>query len=202
MAIDDWLRLEINVEPNRDVLQWAERSGYLHSVLETDYNDLADFSCIVLDALVQRMESDKSTPDCSQDLLLLLQSRLQSAPPVITSNNLPWLTEWWLNLRGKRGNNIDPILWGLVCSLPPYLLTRNSLSEPVRENSLAILSELIEDYWRDSISEGAWFPKYITTHVIRALNGVKQWKLPPCLQFSVQVSNVCIAFNHFFRPTN
>lgn len=189
MNVRDWLRLEINVDPTRDVLQWAERSGYLHSVVETDYNDLIDFPCIVLDAIVQRMESDKSSPDCSQDLLLLVQSRLQSTPPPsIANDSFPWLTKWWLDLRRNRGSCIDSILWNLICSLPAYLLSRNSFQEKIQKHSLILLSELIQDCWRDSISEGAWLPKYVTVHVIRAFDCTTHWQLPPCLQFSSQVS--------------
>ena len=195
MNVRDWLRLEINVNPTKDVLQWAERSSYLHSVVEMDYNDLIDFPCIVLDAIVQRTESDKSSPDCSQDLLLLLQSRLQSTPPLSTNDNIPWLTKWWVDMRRNRGNNIDSILWGLICSLPAYLLSRNSFQEPIREHSLTLLSELIQAGWRDSISEGVSLPKYVTVHIIRAVECASHWQLPPCLQFS---SQVCITSPHNF----
>lgn len=201
MNLRDWIRLEINVDPNRDVLQWAERSGYLHSVIETDYNDSSDFPCAVLDAIVQQMESDKSSPDCSQDLLLLLQSRLQLFLPPSATDGIPWLTKWWFDMRRNRGSSIDSILWGLICSLPAYLLSRNSLQEAIQEQSITLLSELIQDGLRDSMCEGAWLPKYVTVHIIRALDLTSHWQLPPCLQFS---SQVCITSHYasFFKVSD
>ena len=56
--------IEINVDPTRDVLQWAEQSAYLHSVVETDYNDLIDFAF----HHDEHTESKKSSSDCSLDL--------------------------------------------------------------------------------------------------------------------------------------
>ena len=188
MSIEDWLRLEIQVEGDKDVLQWTERSSYLHSVFDADYcNQSIDLPRLVFDALVRRamMPGKKITPghsDCSQDLLQFLQSRLSCFSQSTPSSSKPWLLLYWAKLRQDHGSMVDPLLWNLVCALPAYLLVGNSASE---EGSPKMLNQLIENGWRDTLTDGAWLPKHVTLHLQRALRDPTQ--CVPLLQFSLQV---------------
>ena len=159
---------------------------------------MAELGSITLDCIIQRGLTGKriGCSDSSKDLLLLLQSF------VITrhsneSESSAWLTKYWLQLHRDKGTTIDQYLWSFVCLLPPYLLVRNSMDQPVSENSLTILGRLIEDNWRDSLTSFcAWLPKYIAIHLIRAFDGTQTSSLEPCLQFSAQVLMLTLLFNY------
>ncbi len=185
MEIKDWLRLEINVQSSEDLLQWHERTSYLQSILDTDYlNESSKLPRTILSALVQHAISIKKESlnlDCSQDLLQLLQSRMSEERP----RGKPWLVQYWLELRQEHGSYIDQILWNLICSLPAYLLRSNG--EGNSKSQLDDLLTLIEDYWRNTLMDGAWFPKHFTCHLLRALEGSSEL-VPSCLQFSKQVT--------------
>lgn len=188
MTIEEWLKLEVNVEPDKDVLRWPERSSYLLAVLESDYrNDSVNLARVILTTLVQQaMKSSGKTSgrmDCSQDLLQLLQACLSESQPRarMSSQNRSWLVEYWIQLRSEHGANVDELMWNFICSLPANLLCPPEA--PVR-----MLTDLIEDDWRNTMTEGAWLPKHVTAHLLRALEGSKE--LPSCLQFSKQVTTV------------
>lgn len=177
------------VEADKDVLSWSERSGYLHSIMEMDYPEVpvTEVAPIILDSIVKQFSRNPfGRADCSKDLLLLLQyliNRKQSP-----SDSSAWLTSYWMNLHREQESNVDQLLWNLVCSLPPYLLSRNSYDQTISENSMKTLTTLIEDYWRNTLtSESAWFPKYVASHLTQALGDTQTLPLIPCLQFSVQV---------------
>lgn len=189
MSVKDWLRLEVNVKADNDVLRWAERSGYLRNVLENCYEnvDHTELAASALEVVIDcSLENPSGYINCSADLLLLLQQFLVS-PSKDTTSNDPWLLKLWQNCHERKGNNADPVIWSLVCNLPPYLLCRNSPTYPPTDSSLRILSELIEGSWRNSVMEGACFPKHVIAHIIRATDDARLIRALPCLMFSVQV---------------
>ncbi len=188
LPLRNWLKLEMTVEADMDVLLWSERPGYLHSVLQMDYQNVhvTELYPIILDSIIE-CHNPTGRADCSKDLLLLLQSLLFKDQPTSTSDSFAWLIQYWLQLRCKKGNDVDQILWSVVCCLPPYLLSRNYYSQPVQQPSLKTLVNLIENDWRNTLtSESAWFPKCIASHLLRALEGTSSQDIP-CLQFSAQV---------------
>ena len=184
MEIKDWLRLEINVQSNQDLLLWHERISYLQTIMDSDYpNESSKLPRTILSALALHAIAIKESfnLDCSQDLLQLLQSHMSEEHP----RGKPWLVQYWLELRQEHGSYIDQILWNLICSLPVYLLRSNG--EGKSESQLDDLLTLIEDYWRNTLMDGAWFPKHVTCHLLRAFEGSSEL-VPPCLQFSKQVN--------------
>ncbi|EFX83632.1 hypothetical protein DAPPUDRAFT_301633 [Daphnia pulex] len=188
LPLRNWLKLEMTVEADMDVLSWSERPGYLHSVLQMDYQNIhmTELYPIILDSIIERHNSI-GRADCSKDLLLLLQSLLCKDQPTSTSDSSAWLIQYWLQLRLKKGNSVDQILWSVVCCLPPYLLSRNYYSQPAQQPTLKTLVNLIENDWRNTLtSESAWFPKSIASHLLRALEGTSSQDIP-CLQFSAQI---------------
>lgn len=191
MSLEEWLKLEIQVEADEDVLQWTERLSYFHAALDADYyNESNNVPRLVLDSIVRRaltIDRIKSCKrlDCSQSLLQLLQSRLSVSHGATQSSREPWLLHYWIQSRQEHGNNLDTLLWNLVCSLPAYLLIRNCEKESTEKGSVKMLVGLIEDGWRNTITDGSWLPKHITLHLVRALEGSKEFV--PLLQFSQQV---------------
>ena len=195
LPLRNWLRLEMTVEADMDVLSWSERPGYLHSVLQMDYQNVSvtELCPIILDSIVERC-NPTGRADCSKDLLLLLQSILCKDQPTSSSDSSAWLIEYWLKLRRKKGISIDQVLWSLVCCLPPYLLNRNYYSQSVQQPLSKTLVSLIENDWRNTLtSESAWFPKFIASHLLRALEGTSCQDIP-CLQFSAQVCYFILIF--------
>ena len=181
----------MNVIPDRDVLHWTQRVQYLHTVLQTDYlTEGETISLVIWDTIVRRtlMEPVNRRSDCCQDLLMLLQSQLLHQDPSNSSSvaQTPWLIRYWMDLhKSNQTQNTDASLWSLVCALPPYLMCKNTSTQPVIESNMQILATLVEDHWRDSISEGAWLPKYVTRHLSEALDGFRGLEQHfPCLQFS------------------
>lgn len=179
------------VEADKDVLSWSERSGYLHSVLKIEFPDVPvhEICTGILDSIVRQL-SNRPTglADCSKDLLLLLQSVI-SYPYAASCNTNAWLTTYWQKLRLEQGSSADPLLWSLVCCLPPYLLNRNTLDQTITESSLQTLTNLIENDWRNTMTSGnAFFSKNITSHILLALEGLQPVLTIPCLQFAAQVS--------------
>ena len=178
------------VEADKDVLSWPERSGYLHSVMKMEYQEIpvTELGPIILNSIINQLSSNSSgRTDCSKDLLLLLQSKINENS-IASDNTSAWLPTYWVKLRDEQGNNIDQLLWSLVCSLPAYLLNRNNHDQAVSDKSLKTLISLIEDDWRDTLmSESVWFPKYVAIHLAQSLKGLQPPPLIPCLQFSAQV---------------
>lgn len=183
------------VETDKDVLSWSERSGYLHSVLEMDYQDVTvpEIATEILDSIVIRLNRPTGLADCSKDLIMLLQSILSNTQATSCKINTDaWLTTYWQKLRIEQGSSVDPLLWNLVCCLPPYLLIRNSLGQSIPESSIRALTNLIENDWRNTMTFGsALFPKHITVHIVRALEGLQPMPVIPCLQFAAQVQ-ICL----------
>lgn len=183
-----WLRLEMAVVADADVLSWCERSGYLHSVLKTEYQDVpaTELSLLILDSVMKGiLNNSVAHADCSKDLLLLLQYLLYNDQPA-SSESPAWLINYWMQLRHEQGKGVDQLMWSIVCTLPPYLLSRNSSYQPIQDTSLKTLANLIENEWRNTVtSESAWLPKYIASHLLRALEGA--FLDIPCLRFSAQI---------------
>lgn len=178
----------MTVGADADLISWTERSGYLHSILKTEYKDVpkTELCVLILDAIMKGLlRTPPARADCSKDLLLLLQYLLYDDEPA-PSQSPAWLINYWLQLRSEQGNSIDQLMWSIVCSLPPYLLSRNSFQQPIPDASLKTLINLIENDWRNTVtSECACLPKHVTSHLLCALEGA----LPdiPCLHFSAQV---------------
>ncbi|XP_057381020.1 uncharacterized protein LOC130703609 [Daphnia carinata] len=185
-----WLRLEMAVVADKDVLSWSERSGYLHFVLKTEYQDVpaTELSLLILDAIMKSiLHNPVAHADCAKDLLLLLQYLLFNEQP--SSESPAWLIDYWLQLRHEQGKDVDQLMWSIVCTLPPYLLSRSSLHQPIQDTSLKALASLIENEWRNTVTSGsAWLPKYIASHLLRALEGA--FADIPCLRFSTQVHRI------------
>ncbi|KAI9552901.1 hypothetical protein GHT06_020785 [Daphnia sinensis] len=190
LSAKKWLRLEMAVVADADVLSWSERSGYLHSVLKTEYQDVpaTELSLLILDAVMKGiLHNPVAHADCSKDLLLLLQYLLFNDQSSFSES--PWLVSYWLELRDEQGKDVDQLMWSIVCTLPPYLLSRNSFHQAIQDTSLRALANLIENEWRNTMtSESAWLPKYITSHLLRALEGA--FPDIPCLRFSAQIHRI------------
>lgn len=157
--------------------------------METFYEnvDKTELATSILEVIIDcSVENPNGYINCSADLLLLLQSYLSSSEDS-DSKDEAWLLDFWQSSHKRRGKNIDPVIWSLICALPAYLLCRNSPTCAASESSLTKLSELIEGSWRNTMMEGAWFPKYVTSHIVRSTNDARLIRALPCLQFSMQV---------------
>lgn len=188
-------------EPDKDVLSWSERSGYLQSVLEMDYREIpvSEKTFVLLSSIVNRWTQRPSQQaDCSKDLLLLLQSLFNDSQ-MTSLDSIAWLPQFWQEKRNEQGKDVDLVLWSLVSSLPAYLLSRNSLNQPVLKSSLKTLIKFIEDDWRQTLTSGnAWFPYHVTRHLQRAIEVFQPLPMIPCLRFALQVYGVylyCLTIN-------
>lgn len=189
MTLKEWLSFEVNVKADEDVLIWAERSGYLHYISETYHANVnqLELAASVLEAIIDcATENTSGYVNCSPDLLIFLQSSFYSAEDSDATEDA-WLLKLWQNCHDRKGKNIDPVIWSLVCALPAHLLCRNSLKYPATDSSLRTLTEFIEESWRNSMMEGAWFPKHVAAHIGRASDDPRLIRALPCLQFSLQV---------------
>ena len=100
------------VEADKDVLSWPERSGYLHSVLKMEYQEIpvTELGPIILNSIINQLSSNSSgRTDCSKDLLLLLQSKINENS-IASDNTSAWLPTYWVKLRDEQGKNIDQLL--------------------------------------------------------------------------------------------
>lgn len=188
------------IDPDKDILSWSERSGYLHLVLKTNYPDVPapEMSLLIFDALIKQMTRNPSARanGSAKDFLLLLQSiSTTSNKQTNGSESSAWLTKYCSQLprKNERADGMDQLLWSHICFLPPFLLVRNSFDQPISEGSLKILLKLMEDEWRNTITCGCcWFPKHVTYHLLRALEQLPSIPDVPCLQFAAQVVFILI----------
>lgn len=190
LELEKWLRLELNVQVEQDVLQWTERCRYLHSVFETDHQNNRTDPCATYAAILESVvcsAAEHCSGNCAQDLLVLLQSQILQQAPFTSAT--PWLIQLWMRLLDQepKSESTDLLMWSIICALPSFLLCRNSYCQPVEDANVCAVSQLIEQNWRNSVTEGAWLPKYVTSHLLRALNHTSQVETIPCLQFSKQV---------------
>ena len=121
----------------------------------------------------------------------LLNEQIMQQPCQGAPTGSVWLMQCWMRLEEEWGcDSIDPLMWSIVCALPAFLLCRNNWQDPIGASDVDALNQRAERRWKNSVTEGAWLPRHITSHLMRSLSGVPRHllsQLSPCIQFALAV---------------
>ncbi|XP_048254988.1 Fanconi anemia group A protein homolog [Haliotis rufescens] len=199
VSLEDWVRRELDVNPDQDCLPYSLRQDYFswavygHFLASTDgHTDVATVCSVLLDALVNKHKQavcmldkpqcgrctggDNSSRDSSPEILSLLQMLVQHLPPC----SQPWLVSHLDSVTGS-GEDAGKVscqtavisFTRLVGQLPAYLWVVNTLTDTPTSQHVAAFVNTLEQSLALYVSESSYLPCPLTLHITQCVLTLK-----------------------------